>query len=90
MTHHVIPGCYYRLHVEITWKEGNYAIGDNLAIFHKDTSKIPNNCWIIPNFEPRADSNLITATSDDLFKQNGTRPGNEKRGDRPEEGTNSS
>jgi len=73
MTHHVIPGCHNRLHIEITREEGYYAIGDNLTIFHKDASEIPNDRWIIPNLEPRADGNLITAAGDDLFKRFRTR-----------------
>ena len=78
MTYHIIPGCHYGLHVEITWEEGNYAIRDNLAVFYKDTSEIPNDRWVISNFKPGTDSNLITSTGDDLFKKF-ERAGDEKK-----------
>jgi hypothetical protein len=89
MTHHIIPGCHYRFHVEITWEESDYTIGDNLAIFHEDASKISNDRWIISDFEPRANGHLITATGNDLLKKC-ERAGTMKSKNGPKEGKNSS
>ena len=65
--YHVVPGRNDGLHVEITREERNDAIRYNLAIFHQDSSKIPNNGWVVSYFKARADGDLITASGYDLL-----------------------
>ena len=65
--YHVVPGRNDGLHVEIAREERNDAIRYNLAIFHQDTSKIPNNGWVVSYFKARADGDLITASGYDLL-----------------------
>jgi len=66
-TYHVIPSCYYRFHIEVTGKECHNSIGYNLAVFDEDATKVTNDGWVVPDFEPRADCDLVTSTSDDLL-----------------------
>lgn len=65
-TYHVIPCCHNRLHVKITGEEGNDAIRNNFTVLNKDTAKIPDNGWIIPDLETRTYSDLIATASNDL------------------------
>jgi hypothetical protein len=65
-SYHVIPCRNNGLHVEVAREECNDPVGYNLAIFHQDTSKIPNNGWVISYLEARADGNLITTSGYDL------------------------
>jgi hypothetical protein len=64
--YHVIPGRNDGLHVEVAWEKRDDPIRYNLAVFHQDTSKIPNYGWVIPHLEARANGNLITASGNDL------------------------
>ena len=65
--YHVIPGRDDRFHVKIAREERNDTIRYNLAIFHQDCSKIPNNGWVVSYFKARADGDLITASGYDLL-----------------------
>lgn len=65
--HHVVPSCDDRLHVEITRKERDDAVRDNLAILNKNASKIPNYCWVVSYFKARAYCDLIATSRDYLL-----------------------
>lgn len=64
--HHVVPCCHDGFHIKIAREEGYNTVWHNLTIFYQNASKITNNRWIIPHFEPRTNRNLIAPASDDL------------------------
>jgi len=66
ISYHIVPCRDDRLHVQIAWKECHNAVGHNLAVFNKYASKVANYSWIISDFEPGTDSNLIASSSNDL------------------------
>lgn len=67
-TYHVVPGSYNRLHIQITWKEGDDAIRNNLAVFDEDTAEVSNHGRVVSDLKPGTYSNLITTLSDNLLK----------------------
>jgi hypothetical protein len=66
ITHHIVPCCNNGLHVEVTGKEGNDAIRNNLAVFDQNAPKISDHGRVVSDFESGADRNLVTPSSDDL------------------------
>jgi hypothetical protein len=66
MAYHIIPCRDDRLHVQIAWEECYNAIRHNLTVFNKYASKVANHGWIIPDFKPGTDSNLVASSSDYL------------------------
>jgi hypothetical protein len=70
-TNHIIPCGNDRFHVKIAGKKCNDPVWNNLAILDQDTAKIANNRRVVSDFKAGADSDLITATSDNLdrFRQ---------------------
>jgi len=65
-TYHVIPCCHNGLHVKIAGEEGNDAIRHDFTVLDENTSKIPDDGWVIPDLETRAYSDLVAPPSNDL------------------------
>jgi hypothetical protein len=66
MTYHVVPSRNDRLHVQVAREKGHNAIGNNLAIFNKNASKVADHGWIISDFESGTNCNLVTSSGNDL------------------------
>ena len=65
--YHFVPGRNDGLHVEVAREERNDAVRYNFAIFHQDTSKIPDNRWVVSYLKARADGDLIAASGYNLL-----------------------
>jgi hypothetical protein len=65
-TYHVVPGRHNGLHVKVAREERHDPVRYNFAVLDKNTPEVPNDSRIVPDFEPRANSNLITPASDYL------------------------
>lgn len=72
-THHIVPSGNNTLHVQITGKECHYSVWDNLAVFYEDATEVADHCRIVPDFEARANRDLITSTSNDLLQRKSVR-----------------
>lgn len=66
MAYHVVPSSNDGLHIQITRKEGDNSIWDDLAVFDKDAPEVANHCGVIADLEARAHSDLITSSCYDL------------------------
>lgn len=58
-----------RLHVEITREERDDTIRYNLAVLDQDATKVPDDAWIVPDFEPAAHRDLVRATGYDEWEE---------------------
>jgi hypothetical protein len=67
--HHFVPGRNDGLHVEVAREERDDAVRYNFAIFHQDTSKIPDNRWVVSYLKARADGDLIAASGYNLLSR---------------------
>jgi len=79
MAYHIIPCRDDRLHVQITWEECYNAVRHNLTIFNKYASEVANHRWIIPDFEPGTDGNLVASSSNYLESVVTTYPQNNEQ-----------
>lgn len=68
--YHIIPCSYNGFHVQIAGEECHNPVGHYFGVFDKDTSKISNNSWIIPDFESRTDGYLVTSAGYYLNNEN--------------------
>lgn len=64
--HHIIPSRHNRLHIQIAREERDDTVRNRLAHLDEDTAEIPYYRWIVSDFEPGTDGDLITASCDDL------------------------
>lgn len=63
--HHLVPGSDDALHVEITRKESNDPIRNDLAVLDEDRAKVTNDRRFVSDFEARRDWHLVRASRDD-------------------------
>lgn len=68
-TDHIIPRSHDGLHVKITGEESDDSVRDDLAILDKNTPEVSYYSWVIPDFESRANSHLVTPPRYDQWKE---------------------
>jgi len=58
-TYHLVPSSYDTFHVKIAREEANDTIGYSFAVFNEDSTEIPDDSWLVSDFESGRNRNLI-------------------------------